>query len=350
MKKIVSLVLVFSIFLLSTPLTALIATAASASALSDTMSNQTISATSSHAIKFTTPTGVNANGQTIVITFATGFNFTSKAISSVAFTHGVSTGAENTETLAASPSTTAWGAVFSGGSNVILTLTAPTDGVGTAAVAPGDKVIITYNSTNSVNPSSAANYAINVNANGDTGIITVPILTNSQVAITATVDESLTFSISNNSIGFGTLVSTNTRFATSTTGANTEPTNAHSISAAANSSSGYTIAVSGPTLTSGVNTIDAIPGATAVALNPGTEQFGIRANIASGTGAVVAPFNGSAGNYGFGTSPLTSQPFATTGGASASTVYNVNYAANIAPLTEAGSYTTTLTYVTTANF
>lgn len=351
MKKLIAFALICSLVLLSLPGTLLVASAASASALSDTMSNQTISATSSHIIKFTTPTGAGAAGNTIVITFPSGFNLTSKTISTVTFTHGTSTGAENTETLAATPSASAWGAVFSGTNNVILTLTAPTDGVGTAAVAANDKVIITYNATNSVNPSSAGNYTIGINSNGDTGNITVPILTNSQVAISATVDESLSFSLSTNSIGFGSLTTANSRFATSDTlGSNTEPTAAHTISAAANSTSGYTIALSGATLTSGVNTITPIPGATAVALSPGTEQFGLRANVASGTGTVTAPFNGSAGNYGFGTSPLASQPFASTGGASASTVYNVNYAANIAALTEAGSYTTTLTYVATANF
>ncbi len=351
MKKVIAFVLICSLLIVSMPGSVFIATAASASALSDTMSNQTISATSSHTIKFTTPTGASAAGNTIVITFPSGFNFTSKSISTLTFTHGSSTGAENTETLAATPSATAWGAAFSGTNNVILTLTAPTDGTGAAALAANDKVIVTYDSTNSVNPSSAGNYSIAVNSNGDTGSITVPILTNSQVAISATVDESLSFSISNNSIGFGSLTTSNSRFATSdAVGANTEPTDAHTISAAANSTSGYTIAISGSTLTSGVNSITPISGASAQALSPGSEQFGIRANVASGSGTVSAPFNGSAGNYGFGTSPLSSQPFATTGGASASTVYNVNYAANIAPLTEAGSYTTTLTYVATANF
>ncbi len=349
-KKFVSIAIITSL-VLALPGAIFIAHAASLSAMSDTMSNQTISANSSHLIKFTTPTAVSAAAQTIIVTFPTGFNFTSKTISTVTMSHGASTGAENTETLAASATGSAWGAAFSGSNNVILTLTAPTDGVGTAALAANDKVIITYDQTNSVNPSSATNYSISLNANGATGTITVPILTNSQVAVTATVDQSLSFSISNNSIGFGSLTTANSRFATSDSlGANSEPTNAHTLSASTNASTGYSLAVSGATLTSGVNTITAIPGASAAALVPGSEQFGIRANLASGSGTIAAPFNGSAGNYGFGTAPLTSQGFASTSGASSSSVYNVNYAANIAALTEAGSYTTTLTYVATANF
>jgi hypothetical protein len=350
-KKLVGIILAFGVLTMAMPTTALIANAASLSAMSDTMSNQTISATSSHTIKFTTPTGVTAAGQTIVVTFQSGFNFTGKTIGTVSLTHGASTGAESTETLAASPSASAWGAAFSGTNNVILTLTAPTDGTGAASLAANDKVIVTYTSANSTNPATPANYTIALTANGDTGTITVPILTNSQVAISATVDQSLSFSVSNNAIGFGSLTTANSRFATADAlGSNTEPTNAHTLSANTNAASGYSVAVSGATLTSGANTIDPIPGTTPVALAPSTEQFGIRATVASGSGTVATPFNGSTGNYGFGTSPLASKTFASNTAPSAATTYNVNYAANIAPLTESGSYTTTLTYVATANF
>jgi hypothetical protein len=346
-KKYLTIALVISTFFLMTPSLDVYA-AGSLSALSDTMSNQTISATSSHVITFRTPTGVTASSQTIVVTFPSGFNFTSKAISGLSLTYGA-TGTETTATIAASPSSgTTWGAVFSGSNNVILTLTAPTAGTYISAT---NKVILTYTSTNSTNPSSAANYSISINANGDTGLITVPILTNSQVAISATVDQSLSFSISNNSIGFGSLSPSAARYATSDTlGAGSEPTFAHTLSAATNSASGYAVALSGATLTSGINTIDAIPGASAASLSSGTEQFGIRATTASGSGTVAAPFNGSSGNYGFGTSPLSSQLFASTSGPTVTSTYNVNYAANIASLTEAGSYTATLTYVATANF
>ncbi|MBI3626507.1 hypothetical protein HY224_00485, partial [Candidatus Uhrbacteria bacterium] len=127
------------------------AQAAALTALSDTLSSAKISTASSHTIKFTTPTGTSAASQTIVITFPSDFDFTSKAIASVTFTHGASTGAESTETLAASPSATAWGAVFSGTASRVLTLTTPTDGVGTAALAANDKVILTYSSANSTN-------------------------------------------------------------------------------------------------------------------------------------------------------------------------------------------------------
>jgi hypothetical protein len=346
-KRLISLVLMVSVLMLTVPGFALIASAASLSALSDTMSNQTISANSSHSIKFTTPTGVTASGQTIVVTFPSGFNFTSKAIGSLSLTYGA-TGTQTTATIAASAGSGTWGAVFSGTNNVILTLTAPTSGT---YIAAGNQVILTYDQTNSINPSTAANYSISIAANTDSGTITVPILTNDQVAITATVAQSLSFAISTNSIGFGTLSTSATTYATSSgTGTTTEPTDAHTLTASTNGSSGYSIALSGSTLTSGANTIAAIPGASATALTTGTAQFGIRTSASGGTGTVSAPFNGSSGNYGFGTSPLSAAPFAAASGPSATTTYNVNYAANIAPLTPEGSYTTTLTYVATANF
>jgi hypothetical protein len=347
-QKIISMTLVFSVLALTLGLTVFIVNAASLSALSDTMSRQTISVNSSHSIKFTTPTGVTGSGQTIVVTFPAGFNFSSKAISSLALTYGTS-GTQTTATIASSAGgSTTWGAVFSGSNNVVLTLTAPTSGT---YIAAGNQVILTYDSTNSVNPSSAASYSITIAANTDTGTITVPIITNDQVVITASVTPTLNFAISTNSSGFGTLSLSATQYATSGgSGSSSEPANAHTLTAGTNGTSGYTITLSGATLTSGANTIAAIPGSIAASLTPGSPQFGIRTTASGGIGAVAAPYNGSVGNYGFGTSPLSSAPFASASSATANTTYNVNYAANISSSTPAGSYATTLTYVATANF
>ena len=123
-----------------------------------------------------------------------------------------------------------------------------------------------------------------------------------------------------------------------------------------NANNGFTIAISGLTLTSGANTIDAI-GATAAASSPGTEQFGINlvANTSPSEGADpsgTAPIGSAAGQYG------TANSFAFSSGdtvASASshlnqTTFTVSYLANITTGTESGTYTTTLTYAATANF
>lgn len=327
-----------------------IVNAAALTALSNTMSTQKITTASSHTIRFTTPTGVTAAGNTIVITFPADFDFTSKTIGTITLSHGATTGAESTETLAAAADASNWGAVFSGTQNRILTLTAPTDGTGAAAFSAGQKGIITYSSANSINATSAAIYSITLVVNGDTGSISVPIISDDQVSVTATVDQTLSFTISDNTIGFGTLSSASTRYATGDTlGQGSEPSAAHTLTANTNASSGYSLAVSGATLTSGANTISSIP-AGPLALSVGTEQFGIRTTASGGSGTVTSPFNGTASNYGFGTSPLAAVSFASATAATANTTYSVNYAANISALTESGSYTTALTYVVSANF
>jgi hypothetical protein len=355
MKKIISssrfatsLYLVFAlVFVLMGGVVPQTAYAAALTSKSDTLSSQKISTLSSHTIKFTTPTGASDNTDTIILTFPSDFNFTSKAISSVTFTHGASTGAENTETLAASPSATAWGAVFSGTQNRVLTLTAPTDGVGAATLAANDKVIITYDSTNSTNASSATSYTLAISGTfGDSGNIVINILSDDQVSVSATVAESLTFTISDNSIGFGTLSSSAAQYATGDTTGSASETEAHTLVVGTNASNGYTMTVNGATLTSGANTITAI-GSSNTASSAGTEQFGLRMSASGGSGAVSAPY--AASGFAFDTAAFPDQ-IASASGSSANTTYSVRYLGNITAQTEAGAYTATLTYVATANF
>jgi len=216
--RLISALLILTNILFNTGLLFVFPTAVHAAALtvlSDTLSTAKINTVSSHTIAFTTPTGTSTAGQTIILTFPSDYVFTSKAISTVTFTHGATTGAESTETLAASATTTAWGAVFSGTANRIFTLTAPTDGVGAAALAASDKIIITYDSTNSTNPTTIGSYDMTISGTfGDTGDITTQIITDDQVAVSATVVQSLSFAISDTTIGFGTLTTANARYAT----------------------------------------------------------------------------------------------------------------------------------------
>ncbi len=320
--------------------------AAAISSISDTMSSQTISATSTHTMRFVTPTGAGDNTDTIILTFPSDYNFTGKVIGSVSFTHGASTGLESTETLAASASASAWGAVFSGTQNRILTLTAPTDGVGSAVVAANDKIIITYTGTSAVNPTTPGSYTMTVSGTfGDAGDITNNILTNSQVAVTATVPQSLTFSISANSIAFGTLNSAAARFASSTGAGQATEVAAHTVIVGTNAGNGYTMTVNGNTLTSGANTVTAIGGSN-TASSIGTEQFGLRLTSSGGTGAVTAPYAAA----GFAFTAGSATQVASASGASANTTYSPRYISNISANTEAGVYTATLSYVATANF
>jgi hypothetical protein len=314
---------------------------------SNTMSSLTVSATSTHAIAFTSPTGANQNTDTIIVTFPTDFNFTSKTIGTVSFTHGATTGLETTETLAATPSATDWGAVFSGTQNRVLTLTAPTDGTGAAVLAPNDKIIISYTAANSINPSSPGSYQITVGGTfGDTGTITVNILTSNQVDISAVVQQSLTFSLSDTSVGFGSLSAGSARYATGDTLGGGSEIEAHNLIVGTNAANGYSMSVGGTTLTSGSNVITAI-GAVNSASNVGSEQFGLRMTATGGIGVVSAPYAASGFAYDTGAFPDT---IATATGASANTTYSARYLANITANTEAGNYTATVTYVATANY
>lgn len=322
--------------------------AATISSASDTMSNLTTSATSTHAIKFTSPTGANQNTDTIIVTFPSDFDFTSKVIGGLSLSHGATTGLETSETLAGAPTGSAWGAVFSGGATQrILTLTAPSDGIGSSAIAATEKIVIGYTGTNSVNPTTPGSYLIAISGSfGDSGDITVNILSDDQVSITATVPQSLTFSISDNSISFGNLSAVAARHASGTASGQSTEIEAHNLIVGTNASNGYTMTVSGNTLTSGANTITAIGASNAVS-SVGTEQFGLRLTASGGSGAVNAPY--AASGFAFDTAAFPDQ-VATSSSASSNTTYSARYMANITASTEAGSYTATLTYVATANF
>jgi hypothetical protein len=163
-------------------------------------------------------------------------------------------------------------------------------------------------------------------------------------------DQTLTFNISDNAIGFGSLVTSGARYATAdATGSGTDSADAHTISVATNASSGYVMTATGTTLTCascGGATISAI-GGSAAASSAGTEQFGLRLIVNSGTGSASSPYASS--NWAFDTAALPDE-IATGDGDESSTEFGVRYIANIAPSTENGSYASTLTYIVTATY
>lgn len=320
---------------------------------SDTQSRVKTSQNSAHILKFTTPTGASTSNQTIIVTFPTGYNFTSKTIASLTLTHGASTGLETTEVLAASNSLVNFGAVFSGTNNVVLTLTLPSDGIGASAIAANEKIVISYDTTNSVNPSSNGSYQIGVTGSfGDVGTTTVAITLDDTVSVSAIVAQTISFAISATTTNFGTLTTGAARFASSTNAAgDSAETIAHTLAVATNAPSGYTITASGTTLTSLQNSAYTITemGSVPASSTSGVEQFGIRATKAGGVnGTIAAPYAQST-SYGYDATS-TAKTFASGTSATATETYSLRYVANIASLTEAGNYATNITYVATANF
>ena len=159
----------------------------------------------------------------------------------------------------------------------------------------------------------------------------------------------LSFSISDNSIGFGTLNASATQYATDDTSGSASETVAHTITASTNASSGYVITVQGATLTSGGNTITAI-GGTSASGSPGSEQYGLRISASGGNGSVTSPYN-HASNYAYAADANTSDEIASDAdGDDVTTTYSIRYLSNISAATESGSYTATMTYVITAAF
>ena len=315
-----------------------VAQAAAITSASDKMSRVKASTLANHDIQFTSPTGAAA-ASTITVTFPAGFTMGSVAFGDMdLLDDGVDI------TLAAVCATTTWGAALTG---QVITFTSCT---GTIAAASVIRIKIGTNAAGGVNQitnPAAGSYAISIGGTfGDSGNITVQILADDQVAVSATVAQSLTFSISDNTIGFGTLSATASRYATGDLAGSTTEVEAHNLIASTNSGTGYTITVNGNTLTSGEYTITAI-GATNTAPATGTEQYGLRMTATGGSGTVSAPY--AAAGFALDTAAFPDEVASATG-ASADTTYSVRYVANIAGNTEAGSYTSTLTYVATGNF
>lgn len=308
-QKIIAGIATITLVVAGMPFTA---NAASISNAKDIMSTQKISAAATHDISFIFPSAMVATN-TITITFPAAFGGT------------------------AATSSTDWTA-----SGKVVTYTAP------GVISAGQARAVTV--TGLTNPATPGNYSITLTSTTtDTGTFTVPILTDNQVQVTAQVTQGLTFAVSDNAVSFGDLTTANARYATTGGGAAVEPANAHTITAGTNSSLGYTIAVQADTLVSTgnpANTITRILDAAAV--TAGTEQFGLNVDYASGgtTPTIEAPFD----TYGMTDAAGTPETLVTQTVPTANNILDVNYVANIATLTEAGSYATTFTYTMAANF
>lgn len=318
--------------------------AAALTGLSNTMSSQEASEASNHDIVFTTPSGVDA-GETITVTFPAGFT-----IGSVDFTDiDVSATTPGELTLAATASGATWGAAFS---SQVLTITS-----GTGTIDPGDEVTIeigtnatagTTGDQQITNHATPGSYTIEIAGTfGDTGDITIPILSDDEVNITAEVGQTLNFAISDNTIGFGTLGSGAARWATGDTNGSGSETSAHTLTIGTNATSGYTVQYNGATLTSGSDTIDVATISGDADGAPGTEQFAFNLT-ASGDATIPSAYQNSSDNYSFVAS--TDTTLASETAASADETLTMYYIANIATLTEAGQYETNITYTAFANF
>lgn len=172
----------------------------------------------------------------------------------------------------------------------------------------------------------------------DSGTLATSLISDDQIAVSATVTPTLTVSLSGNTAALGTLSTSNVNQAGITSTVTT------------NAASGYASVVKyGATLTSGSDTVADTSGGTIVA---GTEEFGASSSQSGNTIAQWSPTScATTATTSNATALSTSyQSFASASAPVSSQAATLCFLASIAVTTEPGSYTSTATLVTTAKF
>jgi hypothetical protein len=359
----ISRFLVVVLVVFSANLNAWTAHAANLTTLSDNLDNLKTGATANHVIEFVTPTGIAA-GTTVIFTFGSpAFTVAAMTLANYKFFTGstgvCSSASWTNQPLQAGPDTSHWGFTSTGNA---ITLVGETSVATSLTTAKCVKLVIGNDAAND-NPSGAAmitngSTAADPTATlsitgtfGDTGAAFIPLLTNDQVIITATVNPTLTFTMSQTALGFGTLSASATRWAT-VGGGSGSATPGLVLIASTNGAAGYTIYVVGATLTDNdiSKTIPAM--GTSAVPSVGTPQFGLNGVVTtagSGTPTISSPY-GTAGQYAYTATATAQTPVATTTAPDSGTTYSISYVADISAVTPAGTYTTTHTWTATGNF
>jgi len=366
----VAVIVGIALFLWSTGLPTIFrfAEAASITNASDTISNSAPSQLANHTIQFTTPNGM-LTGQTFTLTFQNTFTMGSVVEGDIdLLVNGVST-----STGAVSGANT-WGVTVSGS---VITFQTPTShGVGSTTQM---QILIGTNAsggTNRITNPSATTTSHSIDIGGtmqDTGQVRVAIT--DQVNVSASVNTSLTFTVSG--VGASTTVngSPTTTSATSTSvslpfgllGINVSKVLAQDLSVTTNATNGYTVTVemtdalkssTGATIDGfidGSNTVTptAWQGPSANVTDPATYgHWGLTST--DGTTTRSGPQEFTADKWVSGsTTPIvimghTGPADGTTQGYGSA---RVGYQVQISALQEAGDdYSTTLRYIATPTF
>ena len=358
-KKIISLVVIFMV-LFFTFYPALQTQAAALTAVSDTMSRMKDTTLSDHTIKFTTSAGRSAIGDTITITFPTGFTIGSVAFGDIDLSNGATTGYETEQTLAAAAGLGVWGASFTG---QVLTLTHPTDATGHIAATNKVVVEIGDNATGGAGNNQITNQTVAQNNTDstieiagnnsfDTGSFAVEIVANDQVTVSASVDPSITFSLSANATDFGVLApavvdtaTTNITLTIGTNAANGYKIYANDAGNGTNPGLARTVpsaAIIG-SADSSYNTTYDLDGAGA--------GYGIYTVDTETDADIAADYDHTDVSNEVGGLTITQKQYAEyVTGMTADHTIVVKHKAKAATFTGAGAYTDTITWVATANF
>ncbi len=158
----------------------------------------------------------------------------------------------------------------------------------------------------------------------------------------------ISFALSDNTIGFGPLSSAEARYATGDLLGSLTDDTAHTLRVSTNAGDGYSVLIDGSTLTCSACNAEVTPiGATPTATLVGTEQFGMRVGLTSGTGTTTSPYDTAL--FAFATSSFPDQVASGNGDEYTST-YDMHYIANISSDTDAGAYSSVVTYIVTGMY
>lgn len=323
---------------------------------SDTLTRLKKSTAADHTIQFKQPTGMSTPGDEIFVTFPSDFTLPSVDFQDMDLAYSTNDGCDspgswNNVTLAATNAAGVWGASVSG---LVITFTAPSDSISIAA----SKCIQIQVGTNAdsgvdqiVNPSTAGVYQIDFQwgSNSEIGDTLVVILDEDTVTITANVAQTISFTISQTAIEFGTLSSSQVAYANTSGGSLGSEVSAHNFIISTNGTDGWVVTLFGPLPTNQSNdTIDSL-GAGSIP-SAGSEGYGIRAELSGvvGTAAVSSPYN-SGTNYAY-EATSTADEIATATAPTEAATFNIYYAATIHPQTESGTYINSAQYVATGKF
>ncbi len=346
LRKVVGLFAILALVAFFTPVTP--ARAAALTGMKDTMSRLEKSVQGTHTFNFTTATSLTAT-QTINIAFDTAADsFTLdgtiastdfSAVSGMTMVANVGACAGATDEVYPSVDASAPGESY--------TLT-----VCTGDTVPAGAIAFTIDNNEITNPSTAAVYKIDITTTSDSGSLAVAIVDDDTVSVTATVDPSVTFSISDVAIGFGVLSAAQECWALGTPPASCDTTKqaAHTFQLGTNATDGVALTYTGATLTSGSDTIDVATIAGDADGSPGSEQFaiGFDDNAATFTFADSAAYDESLNNFKFVAGQTL--PILSVAGPTTAVTIDAHYIANISAATEAGNYSTAITYIATGTF
>lgn len=307
-----------------------------------TLGSSAASATTTHQFSFTTATTANIGSIDFqYCTTASGACSTPAGLSTTGATITAQNGATGftiNNATAGSPYVTRTAANLNSGTAVSITLGS----------------IVNPSTPNSTFYVRITTYTGTDGATGATDAAGVAGSTASQIQVTFTNPESLTFCAGTTITGQDCTTVSGAIVALPNGSPSTTSSGTSVMAASTNGQSGYVITVNGSTLTSGANTIAALASQTASTTN--SSQFGInlKLNTVPGVGANVNGTGNGAPTANYGTANqyrfVTGDTVASTSTVTNANTYTVSYISNVSGSQAAGYYSTALTYICTTTF